>query len=140
MLESSGRSEGRGSLLLPRFGVVGEEQLEAMARGEKRLFHGSAVRGVPKVGVESRPSLVGKGVGSSKGVLIESRSRGDLRAARQPAMSWNSRNFGVLGNSLGVVRQSWLGEKTVPSLMAGDELKPCQDLQNGDVRVLPNVL
>lgn len=31
---------------------------------------------------------------------------------------WNSRNLGVLSDSLGVVRQSWLGENTGPSLIA----------------------
>jgi len=118
ILESRGRSEGRGSLAL--CGVVGEEQLEARARGENRPFHGSAVRGVPRVGVDSRPSLVlGMGVGSSRGVLIESKSRGDLRAARQPDISWNSRNFGVLMDSFGVERLSLFGDIRLPSLIAG---------------------
>jgi len=66
---------------------VGEEQLEAKAMGENKPFHGSAVRGVPRVGVERRPSVLGMGVGSNRGVLIESRSLGDLMAAKHPDIS-----------------------------------------------------
>lgn len=121
MFDSSGRSEGLGSLLPPPLvGVVGDEQLEARAKGElptprvKMFCQGSAVRGVPSVGVDKRGSPLGNG----SGVLIESTSLGDLREARQLDISWNSRNLGVLSDSLGVVRQSWLGENTGPSLMA----------------------
>lgn len=87
MFDSRGRSDGLGSLPPPRVGVVGEEQLDARASGEvpsvKMFCQGSAVRGVPSVGVDNSGSLEGSG----SGVLIESRSRGDLREAKQPDIS-----------------------------------------------------
>merc|ERR1719422_1725415 len=119
MLESRGRSAGRGQSRAVKPLSRGELQLLWRLMGEKRPQ--SAVRGVVRVGVESRPSPWGTGVVRGSGVFSESKSLkslGDLRAARPPVISLNSLNFGVLRDSFGVVRMSLLGDIRLASLMA----------------------
>lgn len=112
MLESRGRSAGRGQSRAVRPLSRGELQLLWRLMGEKRPQ--SAVRGVVRVGVDRRPpaSPSGWGVVRARGVLSESTSRGDRRALRPAAISeLNSRNLGVLRDScLGVVRMSVVGD------------------------------